>query len=360
MTTTSLSRDITFSQWLSLGILVSVILHLLLFYLAQAKWTTTFPPASPSVIEVSLAPTSSPRIISEPQSEVSEAVPKTARFRAEQNRSTEREQIRRGDGRDAGPVVGANKAPRQPSPEDNSRSPAPSSSSPPPAAPQAARPPAPPPRTSGGAKPLKTLRLSDDALVGEFGAQRETEKSQGPPAREFLKSPLAQSGHYRPFSRPIGSGARFLGNAGNSDYLPQLPDGDITLLNAKASRYAVFVRRVATQVFSNLRASGWESLSSADIRRMKDFSTVHVVLSPAGELLSISQEGESGSRSFDDVLREAVRAGASDPNPPPGALAADGKIHFIFKAKSWSQVGPSRGGRGIAEHRWLLLSTGLG
>src|SRR5690606_20546577 len=70
---------------------------------------------------------------------------------------------------------------------------------------------------------------------------------------------------YKAFSRPAGSGARFIGASGAPDHLPSLPDGDITLLNTKANQFAVFVRRVATQVFGELRLTGWESLLASDI-----------------------------------------------------------------------------------------------
>ena len=54
----------------------------------------------------------------------------------------------------------------------------------------------------------------------------------------------------------MGTGAKFFGNSGSTDYLPNLPDGDITLLNTKADHFAVFVRRVAARVFAALRSSG--------------------------------------------------------------------------------------------------------
>jgi hypothetical protein len=150
-----------------------------------------------------------------------------------------------------------------------------------------------------------------------------------------------------------------MGNGGSSDYLPSLPDGDLTLLNAKANQYAVFVRRVAVQVFAELRQVGWESLRAADIRGISSDSIFEAVMGPNGELVSVTPVEASGSRNFDEVLRIAVTKGARDRNPPAGAKADDGQIHFIFKARSW--VGISNGARNQApiERRWLLLATGL-
>jgi hypothetical protein len=173
------------------------------------------------------------------------------------------------------------------------------------------------------------------------------------------QSPSQSLSEYQAFSRPPGSGAAFLGTAGISDHLPNLPDGDITLLNAKANIYASFVRRVAIQVFTQLRSQGWEKLSAQQIRQLQGFSTIEAVLSPDGKFLRAQLIESSGSTAFDGVLNLSVQTGARDPNPPTGALAKDGLIHFIFKARSWSQIGVNRRSGAPTEQRWLLLATGL-
>ncbi|MCB0331104.1 MAG: energy transducer TonB, partial [Bdellovibrionales bacterium] len=340
--TTSFWGDPQFATWLTCGLVISLLLHLFLFILAQTR--IDYSPKGPAVIEVSLVPSNlfpqqpeKRQIVTEPQSKAVETAPENARFEAERNRFAEREQIKRGDGPDAGSVVGKPNPATPPLPPSPQAKPQ-----------QQQQPQQQTPKQSTAAKStttqspqtknrqIRSLRLSPDDLQGEFGISAP-KKDFGPKAQEFLKNPSSSLGGYQPFSRPAGSGARFLGNSGSSDFIPQLPDGDITLLNAKASKFAVFVRRVATRVFSELRASGWETLSSSDISRMKDFSTIHAVLSPEGKLLSVRVEGQSGSSTFDQVLNRAVQGGASDPHPPEGALAADGNIHFIFKARSWSQ-----------------------
>ena len=141
-------------------------------------------------------------------------------------------------------------------------------------------------------------------------------------------------------------------------YLPNLPDGDMTLLNTKAEYFAVFVRRVATRVFSELRLSGWEILSKDDIRMINSFSEIEAIMSLDGNILNVKLLSSSGSSSFDDILKHAVKVAGKDNNPPANAKAADNLIHFIFQAKSWSKMGTNPNGS-LGERRWLLLSTGL-
>ena len=162
-----------------------------------------------------------------------------------------------------------------------------------------------------------------------------------------------------PFSRSPGSSAQFLGLSGSSDFIPHLKDGDITLLNAKADKFAVFVRRVAIQVFNEIKDEGWRYLAAHEIRQLKQYSTVIAKLSPEGELLSIQLEESSGVNRFDEALKRSVSKGAHDPHPPPAAAASDGNFHFIFQARSWSKRygNPRQGGTG--ERRWLILRTGL-
>ena len=188
----------------------------------------------------------------------------------------------------------------------------------------------------------------------KFGSQPSKATKQSSNA-----APAATLNEYQAFSRPPGSGAAFLGNAGINDHLPNLPDGDITLLNAKANIYASFVRRVAVQVFTQLRSQGWEKLSQQQIQQLSDFTTIEAVLSRQGKLLSVRILSSSGSTHFDSVVNLSVSAGVRDPNPPPGAEAQDGAIHFIFKARSWSQMGFNRRSGASLEQRWLLLATGL-
>jgi TonB family protein len=156
-----------------------------------------------------------------------------------------------------------------------------------------------------------------------------------------------------PFQRLSQPGG--LSRYGSSAHLPNIPDGQLTLLNAKADRHAVFVRRVALQVFGKLKQLGWTNLSGGEINRIHGFAVVEAIMSPQGKLLGATVQDSSGLRKFDSTMLEAGEHGTWDQNPPESAKAADGNIHFIFKAKSWSV----RYGDTGREKRWLLMATGL-
>lgn len=158
----------------------------------------------------------------------------------------------------------------------------------------------------------------------------------------------------QPFSTPPET-ARFVGSGGSMDYLPDIPDGNITLLNTKAEQHAVFVQRVAWQVFSAIRRENWQKISASELRRLADFTTLEAVMNKRGEFLSLQLLSSSGSRQFDEMSLAAINQSFSDQNPPPEACAEDGNIHFIFKSRSWGRMA---GGR-IGEQRWLLLGTAL-
>ena len=159
----------------------------------------------------------------------------------------------------------------------------------------------------------------------------------------------AKLADYQPFHRN-DLDALFSGRAGVPDFLPQVPDGELTMLNAKADRNAVFVRRVALQVFGALRRMSWADIPFGALQQAHDFVTVRSVLSPQGKLLHCEISGSSGARAFDQVLLQAAKQGSWDQNPPSAAFAADGNIHFTFQARTWARAGAE----GYRENRWLL------
>jgi TonB family protein len=172
------------------------------------------------------------------------------------------------------------------------------------------------------------------------------------------QSPLKNASKTAPFSRAAGSGARFLDdNGGTSDYIPDLPDGDLTLLNAKANRFAVFIRRVALRVFAALRRTGWETLSMNEVQSINQEAIVVVTLTQNGDIKSITINQASGSGAFDRSVQTASKS-ASDPNPPKAALTANGTVVLEFHARTWARVEPSSRA-GMRERRWLYLGTGM-
>lgn len=144
-----------------------------------------------------------------------------------------------------------------------------------------------------------------------------------------------------------------LGSGGSSDFLPGIPDGDITMLNAKADRFAVFVRRVALQVFSALKQSNWIDHPQLSAGFQTDGVRIRAILNAKGEFIKAEIIDPSGLVIFDNTVLASVRKGAWDRNPPKEALASDGNVRFIFESKAWVRMGQGR------KRQWLLLGTGL-
>lgn len=177
---------------------------------------------------------------------------------------------------------------------------------------------------------------------------------------ENNKNKFNKSFNVEPFSREEGANVVISGFAsGSSDHLPTIRDGDITLLNAKADKFAVFVRRVAVRVFQILKQSGWERLTASQVRKINTWTKVIGAINLKGELVELKLVTTSGNVYFDQVVKDSVGNGITDPNPPASAVAIDGNIRFIFLAKSWSQTGGGGGNQRFFERRWLGLKTGL-
>ncbi len=135
------------------------------------------------------------------------------------------------------------------------------------------------------------------------------------------------------------------GEAGTTtDFLAGIEaTGDITLLNAKSVTHAGFVRRVATNVFNyfirSYRSRGWR----VNPNDLDDALRVDAILTAAGEQELVFIRQSSGTRQWDDMGLDAMKRGAWDSNPPKGALASDGKIHFVF----------------VVDHRRGILMAGI-
>lgn len=149
-----------------------------------------------------------------------------------------------------------------------------------------------------------------------------------------------------------------IGTRGSPDAISNIKDGDITLLNTKASKHAVFVRRVAIQVFNKLKASSWNSLSYREIKNLNIPALVTAILNKDGSLKKVIINKESNSNRFNNTIKEAVKYGANDPHPPISALATDGKFHFVFQSQITSKLYSRQNGAQY-EKRWLSLSVGL-
>jgi TonB family protein len=208
----------------------------------------------------------------------------------------------------------------------------------------------------GVTKNQPLLRLNDEQLLASVlkeipERKKESSKADSAEQGQEDKKRAQAFEQSEPFRRSVSATLKL----GSSDYLPDVPDGDITLLNAKADRYAVFVRRVALQVFGALRRLGWQQLHYTEVRKVRGFVSVEAVMSLSGKLIQVKIVESSGSTVFDTLSSRAAQEGAWDQNPPADAAADDHQIHFLFKAKTWGRPGAN----GINEARWLLLGTGL-
>jgi hypothetical protein len=186
-----------------------------------------------------------------------------------------------------------------------------------------------------------TLKLSDgETLAALSNRQNPPKPKQVTPGVDNERMQRLQE--YEPFRR-----------GGSSDYLPSVREGDLTLLNAKADRYAVFVKRVALQIFGRLRGTSWSEFPGAEISRVRGFTTLTLTLNQDGTFASLEDETASGSAHYDSIVRGAAKFGGWDQNPPDGARGPDGKIRFTIKSKIWGVAS------GPMEQRWILLGIGL-
>ena len=338
---------------LAFGLLLSAMVHFAIFIVfvrtpdfeRQKPFVAevTFELPKPGTLQPADAQNESPppppliqrnQIVSSPDSPVDKGVDTQPRhlFESDRDARTAREQIKRGEDREAGiPGLKSN------APRDAGKNPERKTEE----------------SRKNSEKPLEHLKLDESTMLQKY-AMNDQSVTKPSSANEAAFNPHT----YEPFSRPPGTGAKLLGNPGINDYLPDLPDGDITLLNTKANKFATFVRRIASQVFSQMRAGGIEALSASEITRAANFSIVRARLSPGGELLSVSLENPSGSARFDDILLKSARAGSRDPNPPPDATASDGTIQFVFQSRIWGEMSTDRSGMPF-RRVWLLLATGL-
>ena len=311
-------------RFLVRALLVSILLHLLLLLLVPiAKHLDEKEPLEITLLEV---PREQRRQIVQPTEAPKQDPPKETKRLSDTSQTAMEEQIRRGSGGSPPPATASKAIKKQIS--------------------------KPAEQKKVATRKSPSLRLKPQQVLASIETSQISEAEEAKQAQKAAS--LVLPNEYQPFrSRSLNSLLK--GKAGTPDYLPKVKDGDITLLNAKAYKYAVFVRRVATKVFGALQRKSWQTLPRSSILRIRTPAVFQAVLSPEGKLLRVTKVTDSGSEQFDIILDEAVNDGAWDKNPPPGAASPDGNIRFVFQAKSWSRGSP----RGPFEQRWILLGTGL-
>jgi hypothetical protein len=132
---------------------------------------------------------------------------------------------------------------------------------------------------------------------------------------------------------------------GTLDFLPDVREGDITLLNTKAELFAPFVRRVAVRVFQNLLILLRRDLPNF-AGTTEETVALEAIMTRDGELASLTIKERSSAQSIGSgrMLQQACRQGFFDRNPPAGAEADDGQIHFLLQSHILA-VGDGRGVR---------------
>ncbi len=130
-----------------------------------------------------------------------------------------------------------------------------------------------------------------------------------------------------------GSGAAFSSRPGISDYLPDIREGNVTLLNTKAERFAPFVRRVATRIFQHMSIRLNQSARRALAGSGHDTAVVEAIMNRQGRMVSarVVEQQIQTSLGVDRELLGSTRPETFfDSNPPDGAEGNDGNIHFIL------------------------------
>jgi hypothetical protein len=166
------------------------------------------------------------------------------------------------------------------------------------------------------------------AAPGSAGTKEEVEAKEERPPRRF-------DNVWLPTSKDVGT----------LDFLPDVREGDITLLNTKAELFAPFVRRVAVRVFQNLLILLRRELPNL-VGTAEETVTLEAVMTRSGDLASLTIKERSSDLSVGSgrMLQQACRQGFFDRNPPAGAESDDGQIHFLLRTHVLA-IGDGRGVR---------------
>ena len=375
-------------------LLLSLLVHLgVLVWLRGAKLSLTDAEPPPLVVKLAPAPADLPapnrpatankppsaatrpaQQIVAPSDQENQLPPDGRAFLSDRDNRVDKETIRKGNPeagsqQQAPPQQPPPQAPPQP-PQQVASVPKPAPPAPPkPAAPpeQAKAPPAKAPPRAQPAKepPVKQQKPAAQARTAEPTNERtrgETTPERLPGLNQLFAPPeqvLARAATERQaaagadgsrsqnddprkdlVSAPPPAPGLFGGVRGSFDYLPDVSQGNLTMLNTKADRFAPFVRRVGTRVFQNLLIFQRQNLEASDIIAANDLVTVRVTLDAAGKLKTFEVDDHSGSMAVDQTLIDAIKQAAFDDNPPKAAANDKGEFEFVFEAQLLAGVGP--------------------
>jgi hypothetical protein len=242
------------------------------------------------------------QIVSPPDGGV-EKPPEETRFLSDRDTTVEEQMVRRGE-----PQPGEEESPPEKAAPKRDAAPAPR--------PQRRE----PVRVASLPRLDQLLPSAVEIADAELARQRESEAAQGgseTKRRRGADVPFPSSDVY-----------------GTLDFLPDVQSGHITLLNTKAELFAPFVRRVALRVFQNLLILLRRELARFG-QSTEEIVTIEAVMSPEGDLVAteVTQHSRQLSLGTDRLIQQACLQGFFDRNPPPGAEAADGNIHFLLRTR---------------------------
>ncbi len=128
-------------------------------------------------------------------------------------------------------------------------------------------------------------------------------------------------------------GPTFSLRPGTADFLPGIREGNVTLLNTKAERFAPFVRRVATRVFQHLDIRLRQAARAGNASAGREYAVVEAVMDREGRLVQARVVERQSTSTFgaDRILLSTTTPETFfDANPPAGAEGSDGYIHFLL------------------------------
>jgi hypothetical protein len=145
------------------------------------------------------------------------------------------------------------------------------------------------------------------------------------------------------------------GQRGTPDYLPDVRQGNFTLLNTKADRFAPFVRRVGLRVFQSFSMEFKQQIYAGNVPQGRDNVEIEAVMSPDGRRLEVYLKQRSGNLSSDRMLLGTLNDNVFfDQNPPAKAVAEDGRIHFVFALDARVWFGHDENGRMQPGAHWVF------
>jgi hypothetical protein len=166
------------------------------------------------------------------------------------------------------------------------------------------------PRVSdAGKRPVAKSDATSEAVEDTQGILRP-----GRGAKDFLKNHKA------------------LGD-GTSDHLPDVAEGDRTVLNANSYRFADFFLQVKRAVERQWRPSEvyLQRDPTGQVYGVKDrYTVLRVTLDGAGRLVDVTTSRQSGLDFMDAEAKRSFGAAAPFLNPPVGLAGPDGMIRFEF------------------------------